>query len=253
MILILDTRERALIAECASQGIAHKVATLDVGDIMIQNDEGEPLLVAERKTHADFASSLMDGRYKEQRARLMATRGQGIAVLYILEGTWSDAVDRMFHRVSEIQLQRLTTRLVLRYGMPLLHVASLKATAQWCQRLLEQLTDEPEVFHPQKGLAAETTGALATYATTFSTVKKANRGEGGVAIGMLSAIPGLGGKRVTGLLEQKSIADLVTMSAADIAGLTVGKKLGEKIGQAVFDALHFRSVYVENGHNSGNV
>ena len=242
MILILDNRERSLMAECTRLAIPFQTSVLDVGDIMIQNDMAEPLLVAERKTHADFASSLMDGRYKEQRARLMATRGQGIAVLYILEGTWSPGVDRMFHRVSEHQLQRLTTRLVLRYGMPVLHTASLTATAQWCQRLLEQMTSDPEVFHPQKGLAAETTGAMASYATTFSAVKKANKGEGGVAIGMLSSIPGLGGKRVIGLLEQKSIADLVTMTALEIAGITVGKKLGEKIGQAVFDALHFRQV-----------
>jgi ERCC4-type nuclease len=213
---------------------------LDVGDVLIQSDEGEPLLVAERKTHADFASSLLDGRYREQRTRLMATRGQGIAVLYILEGEWTQNSERMFHGTSEIQIQRLTSRLILRYGMPVLFTTSIADSARWCGRLLQQISAEPTVFHP-KELAAEMTGAMATYTATFSTVKKGNKDSGGVAVSMLSAVPGLGGKKVVALLAQKSIAELVGMSASDIGIMNVGgRKLGEKIGLALYEALHSR-------------
>jgi len=238
--LIIDIRERALMAELVILGIPFKTASLEVGDLLIQTENGEPLLVAERKSHSDFAASLRDGRYREQRTRLMATRGQGVAVLYMLEGTWSPTIDRMYPGgVSEVQLQRLTSRLVLRYGMPVLQTASIKETAQWCGRLLDQLSAEPEVFHPQKGLAAETTAAMATYTATFSTVRKANKSAGGVAVSMLSSIPGLGLKRVTGLLEQKSIADLCLMTADDIAALVVGgRKLGATLGSTIRDSLH---------------
>jgi ERCC4-type nuclease len=237
--LLIDNREHGLMKELTAIGLPFTIATLDVGDIMIQNAEGEPLLVAERKSHADFAASNQDGRYREQRARLMAVRGSGVAVLYILEGTWTTNIDRVFGgRTTESTLQRLTTRLILRYGMPVLATAGIAETARWCRRLFEQLTDDPTAFHPE-GLAAETAGAMATYTATFSTAKKGNKDASGVAHAMLSAIPGLGGKRVGSLLEQKSVSDLVAMSAAEIGTIVAGgKKLGEKLGTTIWDALH---------------
>ena len=239
--LLIDNREHALMKELTTIGIPFTIATLDVGDIMIQNAEGEPLLVAERKSHADFAASNQDGRYREQRARLMAVRGSGVAVLYILEGTWTVGGDRVFGgRTTESTLQRLTTRLILRYGMPVLATAGIAETARWCRRLLDQLTDDPAAFHPE-ALAAETAGAMATYTATFSTAKKGNKDASGIAHAMLSAIPGLGGKRVGSLLEQKSVSDLVAMTAADIGNIVAGgKKLGEKLGTTIWAALHQR-------------
>ena len=58
---------------------------------------------------------------------------------------------------------------------------------------------------------------------------------------MLSAIPGLGGKRVSGLLELKSIAELVALSAAELAELSVGgKRLGPALGKTIAEALQFK-------------
>lgn len=223
--LVIDIRERQLMEELTTLAIPFTKATLDVGDILIQADS-QALLVAERKSHADFAASISDGRYREQRTRLMATRGQGIAVLYFLEGQWSPNLDRPYHGTTESQLQRMTSRLILRYGMPVISTSSVKDTAQWCGRLLAQITDDPTVFHPE-GLAAETANSMATYTATFSTVKKANKSAGGTAISMLSVVPGLGAKKVAALLELKSIAELCLMSVEDIAALLVnGKKLG---------------------------
>jgi hypothetical protein len=238
-MLVVDSREKALQESLTLLGTPFTTAGLAVGDILIQKPDGQALLVAERKTHSDFASSLMDGRYREQRTRLMATRGQGVATLYFLEGVWSSNLDRVYSRVSEIQLQRLTSRLTLRYGLPIIMTSSCYETAQWCTRLLKQIEEDTEVFHPEKGLAAETAGAMATYAATFTTVKKGNRTPGSVAIQMLSAVPGLGTKKVAGLLAQTSIAKLASMTVDDITKLAVdGKYLGKTVAQTLYDALH---------------
>ena len=236
--LIIDIRERKLVEELKAMEVPFSTMALEVGDILIQDAEGLPLLVAERKSHADFASSLLDGRYREQRARLMATRGQGVAVLYMLEGIWTTNLDFTYPGgCTEVQLQRLTSRLILRYGMPVLQTRNVKDTAHWCRRLLDQLTDNQKVFHPE-GLAAETTAAMSTYTATFSTVKKGNKTASSVAVGMLSAVPGLGLKRVTALLEVKSIAELCLMTVEDIAALLVGgKKLGTSIATSLKEAL----------------
>ena len=241
--LILDMRESALADACRARGLSFTIANLDVGDFMIQTSDGSPLLVAERKTLADFAASNADGRYREQRARLMAVRGSGGAVLYILEGAWCGDDNRRFGgvRTTEGQLKRLLTRLILRYGMPVLHSTSVYDTATWCGTLLSQLTDDVAVFHPESGGIAETTtAAMATYTATFTATKKANRGDG-VAIGMLSAIPGLGVKKVAALLAERTIADLCGLSAEEISALVVsGKKLGV-LGTAIYDALHWKA------------
>ena len=239
--LILDVRESRLAAALTTLGVPYTTANLDVGDFMIQNAEGEPLLVAERKSHADFAASNTDGRYREQRARLMAVRGSGVAVLYILEGIWSETEGRRYGSLSEANLKRLTTRLMLRYGMPVLAGDSLMDTARWCRTLLAQLADDPTVFQPES--AAATADAMSGFTAAISTVKKGNKTAGGTAAAMLSAIPGLGGKRVAALLGLKSIAELVTLSAAELADLSVGgKRLGPALGKTITEALHIKTV-----------
>jgi hypothetical protein len=220
--LIIDIRERQLITVLTAMSVPFTTASLDVGDVLLQADDGAPLLVAERKTYADFASSIKDGRYREQRTRLMATRGQGVAVLYILEGS-----------TTEDTLQRMMSRLLLRYGMPILQTTSVQDTANWCRLLLKQISDDITVFHPE-GLAAEVAGAMATYTATFSTVKKGNKTAGTTAIAMLSTVPGLGAKRVQGLLELKTISQLCLMTAAEVGDLEVG---GRRIGLPVATTL----------------
>lgn len=238
--LILDVRERALADQLQALGVPHTTRALDVGDILFEAaGDGAPLLVAERKSHADFAASNNDGRYREQRARLMAVRGSGVAVLYILEGTWSDAETRQYGRTAESALKRLTTRLILRYGMPVLASASIADTARWCRTLLAQLTDDPAVFQPEGDMATATTSAMSAMTAVLSTAKKGNKTAAGTASAMLSAIPGLGAKRVADLAAAHSVATLAGMTAAEIGALVVsGKRLGAALGTAIYEALH---------------
>lgn len=243
--LIVDNRERGLIGELAGVGVPFTTAALDVGDFhVVDASSGALLLVAERKSHADFAASNADGRYREQRARLMAVRGGGVAVLYVLEGVWSGDDGRLVGghgRVTEGQLRRLVTRLVLRYGLPVLTSRSLADTAIWCRTLLAQLGDDAAVFQPEGDLATATTAALAGMNAALSTVKKANRTPVSIATAMLSAIPGLGEKRVGALLAERSVAELASMTAVDIGGLVVGgKRLGPALGELIAAALGFK-------------
>jgi ERCC4-type nuclease len=240
--LLIDIRERGLGALLTTLGVPFRTAALDVGDLLFQKADGTPLLVAERKSHADFAASNNDGRYREQRARLMAVRGSGVAVLYILEGEWSDTEWRQYGRTTEAALKRLTTRLILRYGMPVLAAASLADTARWCRTLLSQLTDDPTVFQPEGDMATATMAAMTAMTAVLSTAKKGNKTAAGTAAAMLTAIPGLGAKKVAELAAAHSIAALAGMTAAEIGALVVGgKRLGAALGMTIYEALHAKS------------
>ncbi len=243
--LTIDVREHSLTAALTAFGISYTIAALPIGDFQILAGGGVPLLIGERKTLADFAASNTDGRYREQRARLLSARAStGCALVYMLEGTWTGDDSRVVTghgRVTEGLLRRLTTRLQLRYGLPVLASLSVVETARWIGVLLAQLTEDPAVFRPSEGEA--TAAVMAGFTSALSTVKKENRTGGSVATAMLSAIPGLGEKRCTALLAEKSIRDLAGMSAAEIAGLSVGgRKLGAKLGVTITDALGTRAV-----------
>lgn len=78
----VDFREHDLIARFKAEGVEHTVKSLPLGDIIIENN-GVTAIV-ERKRTDDFAASITDGRFREQKARLMAS---GAIVIYLMEGT----------------------------------------------------------------------------------------------------------------------------------------------------------------------
>ena len=58
-----------------------KIEPLHLGDIMISNK-----IIIERKQWSDLASSIIDGRYKEQSSRLLQAKEEGYIIYYFLEG-----------------------------------------------------------------------------------------------------------------------------------------------------------------------
>ena len=65
------------------------VERLDLGDISIWN-EGEELLLLERKKLTDLASSIKDGRYAEQSYRLNGYSLHNHNIVYLVEGNISN-------------------------------------------------------------------------------------------------------------------------------------------------------------------
>lgn len=86
MTIIIDSRETKLILELQTKlGDTYKdmvrVEMLSIGDIMIGD------MVIERKTLEDLASSIIDGRYKEQSARLEECKLENkYKIYYFIEG-----------------------------------------------------------------------------------------------------------------------------------------------------------------------
>ena len=88
----IDARERELIplirekiGETMAEQIAISVESLPLGDIIFCKDEQE-LLIIERKSVADLAASIKDGRYQEQSYRLDGTELHNHNIVYLIEG-----------------------------------------------------------------------------------------------------------------------------------------------------------------------
>lgn len=83
--IVVDSRERELPVALAAAGADYRVAALDVGDVEVWAD-GQRVLLLERKSLSDLAASVKDGRYAEQKARMLATTASGpTTVMYVVE------------------------------------------------------------------------------------------------------------------------------------------------------------------------
>lgn len=85
MSLRIDYREKALYAQLIQKMENIELINLDIGDIHFYIDN-EVQLIFERKTIADLNSSIKDGRYHEQKARLVSNFKRN-RIIYILEGS----------------------------------------------------------------------------------------------------------------------------------------------------------------------
>jgi len=90
--LIVDVRERELL-NCFAQtqnwgtGVVVVSEVLPIGDILLRRQNGEVILIIERKTMADLSASIRDGRYKEQSLRLQQSSGlPAHHIVYLIEG-----------------------------------------------------------------------------------------------------------------------------------------------------------------------
>ena len=249
--VVIDTRETELWALCApytdisgNEGWIAEKRNLDIGDISFYlNDiSGAPLVTLERKRVDDLGSSQKDGRYREQRARLLAQRGAGTSVGYIVEAPyWTPNLSNSWCRGSftEVHLQQTLLRLQFRYTMPVFQVSKVDETMSFVRRIAQMLAKDPTVF--RGGLADTATAAAAVYTEAVHIKKADNKTPERIFVAMLSTIPGLGGAAVTalGTATQYSMKRILAMSESEIAAIPTGKRtIGPTVAGVVWGALH---------------
>jgi ERCC4-type nuclease len=208
MSIILDVRERALINLMPDT----PTEQLPVGDIWIGKDQ-EGGLVIERKTTSDFEASILDGRYREQRTRLLAYCAEKKArPLYIIE----EGLHGKTRNLQPQALQKMLNRLMLRYGVAVWLTESLQGTVNAIKILEAQFNDDPKVF----------IGETLSYTDVMHTTKKLNTGDPKVfAIASLQQCPGVSVKAASALIEAfgtlKGVMEQEEKALADV-------KVGER-------------------------
>jgi ERCC4-type nuclease len=93
--IVIDERETAIFSACTqqqsqSQQIEIEKRVLDIGDILIDDENNVPQIIIERKSLSDLVASIKDGRYEEQSHRLQhASHIPTHNIMYIVEGMFS--------------------------------------------------------------------------------------------------------------------------------------------------------------------
>ena len=111
---------------------------LDIGDVVFAH-EGRILAVFERKTASDLSSSVVDGRYVEQKARLHAfSTTHNVPVVYIIEGC-----SMMCHndaRLSDSSLSALKISMVFDHDIKVVYTESVQQTVEFLRRACRHIS-----------------------------------------------------------------------------------------------------------------
>ena len=145
--IILDNREDKLIKlfeafkEEFGMDYEVRVEVLDLSDITVKDKDGKDILLIERKTLSDLASSLKDGRYAEQSHRLQNTDLQNHNIIYLIEGDLRNYSNK-YTKIPKKTLQ--TTMFCLNYfkGFSVHRTMDKLETVQFILRLVDKMYRE---------------------------------------------------------------------------------------------------------------
>lgn len=224
-ISFLDIRERDLAIRLPGWILKQ----LPVGDIWI-GLSGEMIqaggVVAERKTADDLEASILDGRYREQRTRLLSFCEQNKAKpLYIIEGD----LDRLYGRLTKQALTKYLTRLTLRYGVSVYQTSCLDETASLAKILQDQIKEDSTVFQ----------GQIVSYADTISASRKTNKLDN-LGVAMLCQCPGISTKAAQAIMTQfGSFSVILNASQKDLENCKNGeRRIGPVIAKRLYELFH---------------
>lgn len=202
-ILKVDYREKTLIA--LLQPLC-QVATLDIGDIQIVfNDKIE--MIFERKTLADLHSSVRDGRYHEQKARVCSN----VALhrfIYILEGDLSNNISK-YVNMDVVYSAMLHT--MFRDGIVVYKTSGVVETTSFLREIFERFTSKTVDWCNY--LSRDTTNCLnivPDIKVLFQNTKKsANINPSITFTNMLAQIPGCSTKLAQTIVEKYGTMNLL--------------------------------------------
>lgn len=221
MSLIIDNRERHLIPLLGTDAM---VQVLAIGDIIVGSP---PALIIERKTIKDLEASVLDGRYREQKTRLLAhCQETGASPLYILEGPYSSTTGRL----AVPALLKLVARLQYKHGIPVLHTASLEETAVAVRALADYYKEDPTNF-------TRSTEPLRAIDAVHVTKKVNAADPKQFMVAALAQCPGVSTKVAEAIhTSYPSWSTLLAASEKDLASIV--QVSGRKVGPAVAKRLH---------------
>lgn len=134
--------------------IKYKIINLDIGDFLIINESQEDnedninknqlndinyiynnlILLIERKTINDLSSSIIDGRFREQKSRIEKTLNDNNKIMYILEGMHN----KLTHGISLNILNSAILNMIFKHKFKLLNCDNINHTCDIILNILKK-------------------------------------------------------------------------------------------------------------------
>lgn len=210
LTLKIDTRERSLIQiiqaliKSHTSNINLHIENLPLGDIIFYDeDTQQEVLIIERKSLSDLASSIKDGRYAEQSLRLTHLPTHNHNIMYLIEGVMDHYRDR-YTRVTQSALYSSMLSLQYYKGFSVVRTFDIQETCEvifrYFLKIQKETTKEP--YYKNASLEATATDIECTHQTSQQVttvnycqvvrkVKKDNITPENIGGIILSQIPGI--------------------------------------------------------------
>lgn len=194
MSIIIDSREIDIINGFKTNEISHEINQLDIGDChLLKNNE--IMMIIERKHVNDLASSILDGRYKEQAYRLQKSNLHNHQIVYLIEGSINNYHNK-YSRITKETLLSALFSLNFYLGFSLVFSDNVNMSILLLQTWSKKLLKETKLPFYQNQTTEDS-----SYLECV-TIKKKNLNKENLDKMMLMQIPGLSSHVVTQLLEE---------------------------------------------------
>ena len=244
MKIILDERETALYSTCTSilsEKEKLEKEVLNLGDIIIVNDNNDILLIIERKSLSDLLASIKDGRYEEQSHRLQHASGIPTHnIIYVIEG--------MFSQLRSPQDKKMVlsamTSLNFIKGFSVIRTCSITETAEFIINMsdkierdlkkgkipaftLSQIENEEGIKEKEE---EQENSTKKKYCEVVKKVKKENITKENIGEIILCQIPGISSTTAIAIMKyvDNSLIKLIDILKTSPEELLQNVKLGEK-------------------------
>lgn len=229
---IVDIREHDLIRLLDSP----TTKQLPIADIWIGTTEDGEIqkggLLIERKSIRDFQASIVDGRYREQKQRLVAYAQEKEALaVYIIEGSWFSGTAR----ITPQALMKLVARMQCKHKIAVLQTGNLGETSQMIEALHTYYMEDQTNFTPE-------TDQILKAVDTIHVQKKTNASHPThFATSCLAQCPGVSVKMAQTITNHFKTWDaLMKADEKIIEGIVQenGRKIGPAVGKRLYELLH---------------
>ena len=149
LTILVDSREAKLKKYFVSGTRSNQSALvsfqgLDIGDVQLRNSENDEIMyIIERKSISDFYSSINDGRYREQKARILGSVTNKARVAYIVEGNILDTSLNLNELQRRI-VQAAIVNLQLRDKITIYRTSNAVETGMYVDLIYKKLTENPQ-------------------------------------------------------------------------------------------------------------
>jgi len=212
MQIKIDMRETDLIKLCKEiTDIPIEVVALELGDAIIgkpgPDGEFEAIIIIERKTVADLAASIKDGRYEEQSHRLSnALDHPNHNIVYLIEGN----IKKKSYGIPVAALYSALFSLNYYKGFSVTRSFDIDESAAMICNMAYKLQKEKSRF-PYYAKVEKDSGEMdKNYCALVKSCKKENITPENISEIMLSQIPNISSVTAMAIMNHfKNIADLI--------------------------------------------
>ena len=235
MIIKIDYREKDLFNKITTflsintkKNILVVSENLPLGDVIIYDDNEHEKIIIERKTLQDLASSIRDGRYKEQSFRLNECNIHNHNIVYLIEGNlqyYKPFAGIKTNAVDKYALMSSMVSISYYKGFSLYKSNSLEESAEWIIQTAYKLDKEGgnSFYSKEKNIAKvkdndndNDNDNSETYSSVIKRTKKTNITPDNIGEIMLSQIPNVSNVVAIVIMEKfKSIKNLIESLTLD--------------------------------------